>query len=368
MKSSFKIFEILGISVKLHISFILFILFIILLYSLESVEYGIKSLILLTSLFLIVLLHELSHSIVAIKFKFKVRDIILFPFGGAADVEIKENPKAEFFIASAGPLFNFLFAWICFIILFLITPEISTYLNYYKIFGLEFPLNFEGILGVLVWINFLLGAFNIFFPAFPMDGGRILRSLLAMKFNYVLATKYAFIISKILLASLLLFFGIFGIIGMLTTHSFQPMWSFMWISIIVIFLFLAGETETKFVEIREKFKNIKARDIAKQIFEIDGALKVKDLEYLLNYSDLRIFPVFLNGKIYGSINIEKIYKKDKEKYIYEISDKDFTYIDAESYISDEFEKFFIYDLVVVIDKNFNIVIGYITRDILREKI
>ncbi|MFN3527816.1 MAG: site-2 protease family protein, partial [Candidatus Altarchaeaceae archaeon] len=143
-------------------------------------------------------MHELSHSIIAIKFKFKVRGITLFPIGGVADVEIKENPKAEFFIALAGPLFNFLFAWMCFIILFLITPEISEYLNYHKIFGLEFNLSFEGILGLIIWINFLLGAFNTFFPAFPMDGGRILRSLLAMKFDYVLATKYALIISKIL--------------------------------------------------------------------------------------------------------------------------------------------------------------------------
>jgi len=359
MKTSFKIFEIFKISVKLHISFILFILFLVSLNFFTSPIYGIKSFILLTALFSVVVLHELVHSIVALKFKFKVKSITLFPIGGAADVEIKENPKAEFFIALAGPFFNFLFAWVCLILLFIITPNFSMYLNYFQIFSLEFPLNLEGILGMIVWINFVLGAFNLFFPAFPMDGGRIIRALLAMKFNYVKATKLASSISKILL----FLFGLYAIMLLSTKYAFTG----IIILIIIMFLFIAGETETRFVEMREKFKNIRARDLAMHILEIDGNLKVSDaIMYLSGYSNIKIFPVSMNGKIYGSINIEEISNKDMGKYVYEISNTNVTSINANSYISDEFEKFLVNDLIIVKDQNFgnDFIIGYITKEML----
>lgn len=368
MKSSFKIFKIFGISVNLHISFILFILFLVTLNFLYSPIYGIKTLIFMILLFSTTVLHELAHSIMALKFKFKVNSITLYPIGGAAEVEIKKEPKKEFFIAFAGPFFNFVFAWICLILLFLITKDISFYLDYFRIFSLEFLLNLEGILGMLIWINFILGVFNLFFPAFPMDGGRVLRAIFAMHFDYVKATKIALLISLILL----FIFGLFAIFLLREGYWFAG----MMFLIIIMFLFIAGSSETKFVEMREKFKGIKAKDITMQLPEIDGNLKVKDINsYLSNYPRsnytsygifwLKIFPVFLNGNIYGYINIDKISKKDGEKFVYEVVDTDIKSIDADVDIAEELENLIDKNFIVVRDKNFNdLVIGYITRDLL----
>lgn len=353
MANSYRIFKVFGISVELHISFILFFMLLIGLEFLNSFDTGLKSFIFLFILFLIVLLHELCHSIVAIRYKFKVNSITLYPIGGAANVEIQENPKAEFFISLAGPFFNFVFAWLCFIILFLFASDYTQYLNYDKVFGIEFDLSFFGILGLLAWVNLILGAFNLFLPAFPMDGGRVLRAVLANYMNYVKATKIASMIGKIS-------FVLMGVIGFITINIF--------LILIAVILFFAADTESKFVEMKAQLKGLKAGELALNLREIDGNLKLKDILFLREsfVQNYKIFPVFSENKITGVLNLDYIDAEDQEKYVNEVARKNFAVIDYESDASESFEKILSSDLVIVAREN--IVAGYITRDSIRNYI
>jgi len=317
---------------------------------------GLKLFIFLFVLFLIVLLHELCHSIVAIKYNFKVNSITLYPIGGAANVEIQENPKAEFFISLAGPFFNFVLAWLCFSVLFLFAPGYTQYLNYDKIFQGEFELSFFGILGLLTWINFIVGVFNLFVPAFPMDGGRILRAVLATYIDYVKATKISSLIGKIS-------FVLMGIIGLIIQNIF--------LIFIAIILFFAADAESKFVEIRSHLKGLKAGEVALNLNEIDGNLKLKELKDILfiresfiqNY---KIFPVVLENRIIGVLNLDYINAENQEKYVKDAARKNFSVIDYETDVSKAIEKILSNDLVIVTKEN--IVFGYITNESIKNYI
>jgi len=359
MKSSVKIFEIFGISVKLHISFLIFMLFLFMLFVfLNGLIAGIVSVFLFFILFSIVLLHELSHSLVAIEFGFKVRSITLLPLGGAADIEMDENPKAELLMAFAGPLFNILFAWICLILLMFLTPNWNHYLN---IFASNFLLDGFGFLGWLIWINFMLAAFNLL-PAFPMDGGRILRAFLALFMNYLKATKISLTIAKILF-SLMMLAGLF-----LTLKGYGM--NGMLLVFIAMFLFVVGEGEVRWIEAREKFKGMKNRDIAVQLQEIDGNLTINDAINLSSfaYSHPLFFVVTMNGKTEGVIKINEIMNKistgkiSYNSFVYEVINKNVAFVEADDLVTKSFGKILSADLCIVRENG--IVIGYVTRDMI----
>ncbi len=361
--TSVKIFEIFGISVYLHITFLLFILllFVFFLFT-EGIIAGIVSLFLVSFLFLIVLIHEFSHSIVAKAFGFNVRKITLLPLGGAADVEIKENPKAEIFIALAGPLFNILFAWICFILLFSLNPNWKHYL---AIFSPKFSFDFFGFLGWLIWINFVLAIFNLL-PAFPMDGGRILRAFLALFMDYLRATKISVKIAKIL-------FMLMGGIGLLLIITKISVFNGVLLVFISMFLLMVGESEERFIELKEKFKGMKNKDIAIFINEIDGNLAVNDL---INFANLNLnfqnfaqfFIVTMNGNIVGVVKMNEVMDKLSKNEIslnfpvYELTHKRIEFVKADELVNDSFEKILSSDLCVVKDNG--IVIGYIMKDMI----
>jgi len=361
MKSSIKIFEIFGISVLLHISFLMFILFLFTLFVFAyGLTAGIASVFLIFILFSIVLLHELSHSLVAIEFGFKVKSITLFPIGGAADVEIDENPKAELLMAFAGPLFNILFAWICLILLMFLTPNWAHYIG---LFGVNFSLDIFGFLGWLLWINFLLAAFNLL-PAFPMDGGRVLRAFLALFMDYLKATKISLLIAKILFTAMTLV-GLFLLMKGLTVNGIMLLF-------IAMFLFAAGESEVKWTEAREKFKGMKNRDIAIQLQEIDGNLNVRDVINLANGIGIneishQFFAATINGNIAGVVKINEMMNKtithkiSDNVPIYEVMNKKVAFIEADDLVTKSFGKILSNDLCIV--KENGITTGYIIKDI-----
>ncbi len=195
---SWKIGRLLGVTIELHWTTLLFIIFLLILNPTYSLVLGI--------LFLIISLHELAHSVVARKHGIKVQKIILLPIGGMAVMEESSiKPKAEFYMAIAGPMFNFLFAFL--VLLFVQGLGLPVYqLSIWNsMLSGEIPLDIIGLVtSSLFWLNWLLGAFNLFVPAIPMDGGRVLRALLAMFLDYVTATKIAAYLSKAITAIMFL--------------------------------------------------------------------------------------------------------------------------------------------------------------------
>ncbi len=154
-------------------------------------------------LFVCVVFHEYGHALTARKYGVVTRDIILSPIGGVARLEsMPEKPKQEFFIAIAGPLVNVVIAGILGLILFFTTGRVLPDVNEFRF---DDPIEF---VRYIAWMNLALFMFNLI-PAFPMDGGRILRSLLAAKLGKVRATKIAMRIGRVLAIGFIIF-GIFN--------------------------------------------------------------------------------------------------------------------------------------------------------------
>jgi len=182
---------------------------------------GLRPVLLLCFLFFFVVLHELGHSLVARRFGIQVRDITLLPIGGMARLQGgPPTPGAELWIALAGPAVNVVLA----VLLTLLGTPLAVWAA-----ALRWPVLvwlLEGVL-VLVVLNVVLAVFNLL-PAFPMDGGRVLRAWLARRRGMVAATETAARVGRWVALAM-------AVVGLL-----RP--SFMLVAI-ALFIYLAGKQE-----------------------------------------------------------------------------------------------------------------------------
>ena len=193
MNGSIKIGSVLGITIRVHVLLLVLAAFILLGsgdWVVQAVQLGI--------LFGIILLHELAHSVVAMHFGLKVVDITLWPLGGMARMsQMPESSRIEALVAIAGPALNFVLAGI----------GLPFFIG---LSAAESPL--AGYLFVFVFSNLLLGGFNLL-PAFPMDGGRVLRAFLGRGGNWVRGTEQAVAIGRAIAVLLALVGVIFLAVG-----------------------------------------------------------------------------------------------------------------------------------------------------------
>jgi Zn-dependent protease len=212
--------------------------------------------------FTCVVLHELGHSFMARRFGVKVPRILLLPVGGMAEFDsIPRKPRSEILIALAGPAVNF--AIVGLLLLFVPFPG-SEYVRDYHLTASTLPqflrqlwdywgsieLDLRGAAQILVIINLIMGCFNLI-PVFPMDGGRVLRALLATRLPYLVATRVAATLGKFL-ASAGACYAIFF------RHHPQ-------MAALFIFIFIAGEIEYRAVRRREREVEY-WRDAVKRIY------------------------------------------------------------------------------------------------------
>ncbi|HIP52764.1 MAG TPA: site-2 protease family protein [Chromatiales bacterium] len=184
MKWSWKFVRLAGIDVYIHATFLILIVWIGLNYWLLTgrVAAVIEGVGFILALFACVVFHELGHALVARRYGIRTREITLLPIGGVASLEhMPEEPKQEIAMALAGPSVNLaialgLWVWLS------ITGE--------RVPLSEFTFAEGGFLQKLMLINIVLAVFNLL-PAFPMDGGRVLRAALAMRMNRNRATQVA---------------------------------------------------------------------------------------------------------------------------------------------------------------------------------
>jgi Zn-dependent protease/CBS domain-containing protein len=192
MNWSLKLLKVKGIDIKVHLTFVLILIWAAYRWSVstgEGVQGAVFGIVATLLLFLSVTLHELGHSFQALKYGVKVRDITLMPMGGLAQMEeIPEDPNKELRIALAGPLVNFGIAALLIGIGALLDARALLPLN--ELYASLGSVSWSGLLAYLTTANLILGLFNLV-PAFPMDGGRVLRALLAKKMNHAKATKIA---------------------------------------------------------------------------------------------------------------------------------------------------------------------------------
>jgi Zn-dependent protease len=184
MRLAWKLGRVAGIDLYIHATFLLVFLFV------PSITAGgvraLESILLICAVFGCVLLHELGHALTARRFGIGTVDITLYPIGGVARLQrLPRAPGAELLITLAGPAVNFAIAAILFCIMLVAGAT----------FGLSWT--FGSILSELFWINLGLGLFNLI-PAFPMDGGRILRALLSTALGRAEATRIASTVGQVL--------------------------------------------------------------------------------------------------------------------------------------------------------------------------
>jgi stage IV sporulation protein FB len=191
---SLQVARVAGIPIRLHFTFLLFLVYIGASGQAGSAPIRVGFAV---AAFTCVVLHELGHSLVALRYGIPVADITLYPIGGLARIEKRPTPKQEFWIALAGPAVNFVIALIAWAVLGFRTD-----------FGATRTGSPELFLTMLLGINMALFLFNLV-PAFPMDGGRVLRALLASSMPPERATAIAAGIGQFLAILL----GMYALIG-----------------------------------------------------------------------------------------------------------------------------------------------------------
>lgn len=214
MKWSWRLGRIAGIDVYMHATFLLLLAWVGMSHWLarHDVADVMRGVGFILALFGIVVLHELGHALTARRFGIRTRDITLLPIGGVARLErMPEDPKQELLVALAGPAVNVALAAILFAIL--VPATTLAQLHEVRLVGGHF-------LAKMMWVNVSLAVFNLI-PAFPMDGGRVLRALLAMRMDYVRATQVAASIGQGLAF-------VFGFIGLFTNPFLVFIALFVW--------------------------------------------------------------------------------------------------------------------------------------------
>jgi Zn-dependent protease/CBS domain-containing protein len=221
---SIPIFRVAGIQLRIHITFLLLIVWLAFGYYAQGGSAAAASrVIFVLLLFLCVVLHEFGHAFAAKAFGINTPDITLLPIGGVARLErMPEEPLQELVIAVAGPMVNVVIALGLFV-----AGGFQAFFN---------PSSVEGgsLIAQLMTINILLLLFNLL-PAFPMDGGRVLRALLATRMTYARATQVAAMIGQG-------FAFAFGFIGLL----FNPFLIF-----IALFVYIGASQEAALAQMKD---------------------------------------------------------------------------------------------------------------------
>ncbi len=233
MRWSIPFGRLFGIKVEVHVTFLLFVAFVAInpnALAITGSSNPLRAVILVLLAFTFVLLHELGHALAARRYGIRTRDIILLPFGGVARLErMPEKPQQEIVVAVAGPFVNLVFG-----------VALGALLGRS---GLSPSM--RDAIGFLFVINAGMLLFNLI-PAFPMDGGRVLRALLALWIPYVRATRIAATIGQgfavLMMGAGLLNFG-----------------RWPWLAVIGLFLFFVAGEERSMVQTRSSLAGLPVR-------------------------------------------------------------------------------------------------------------
>jgi Zn-dependent protease/CBS domain-containing protein len=242
--SSIKMFDVGGTAVRVHPTFFLLLIWI---GAVQLIRGGIwdavTGIAFVIVLFACVVLHEFGHILMARRFGIATPDVTLLPIGGVASMErMPEKPQEEILVALAGPAVNLVIAALLMLI-------VGDRLALETVTQIEAPK--PDILLQIAAANLVLVVFNLI-PAFPMDGGRVLRAILTLKVGYTRATRIAATFGQ----GLAVLFGVVGLLG-------NP-----FLVLIAIFIFLAASGEANYVEMKDQARGHTVRDAMIANFEV----------------------------------------------------------------------------------------------------
>jgi len=286
MQWSFKIASLFGIPIKLHVTFLL------LLFWVASKPSGLTGLIAFGLVFVCVVLHELGHSLTARKFGIPVEAITLLPIGGVAQMRsLPRSAWCEFLVAIAGPAVSVALG----VLFFYLTQLFYSEYTWQAILSDSYD---TPLLGEIASINFFLAAFNLV-PAFPMDGGRILRSILWSRKGFFQATAMAAKVGKIL-AVLCFFTAVF------TSHTM--------LIVVAMFIYFGADTEANMVAEMQYLMNT---PVAQAMQSIPHTLQpdntIHDAAVLMAKAQQTHFPVMHGPEPAGVLTEPNLFRAIREK-------------------------------------------------------
>ncbi|OAP39941.1 protease [Sinorhizobium glycinis] len=291
MAWSFRIGTIAGTALRVHVTFALLLVWIWLMhYRIGGTPAALEGIAFVLAVFACVVLHEFGHIAAARHFGIKTPDITLLPIGGVARLErMPEEPGAEFVIAIAGPLVNVAIAGVIILVL-------RTSIGMEQIAGIEDPR--MSFLARLAGVNVFLVLFNMI-PAFPMDGGRVLRAALASRLSWSRATQISAFIGQGLAF-------VFGFVGLF----YNPLLIF-----IAIFVYLAASAEAQNAQIREISGSVLVSDVMITEFAtLDRTASIDEAIEALLATTQREFPIVdSSGRFEGLLTRDDMIRSLKEK-------------------------------------------------------
>ncbi len=358
MKTSIKIGRLLGIPIKIHFTFIFILALFAWAFTIETisilgftigfgglpVSLGIQSLLgIVTAIFLFicVLLHELGHSYVTQRYGVKIKSITLFIFGGVSQSEeIPQQPNKEMKIAIAGPLVSIALGAFFYVLYVLLAPYATSL----------FTNSIYIVLGTLAFYNLLLAGFNLI-PAFPIDGGRVLRAAFAMRMNYQKATKTAAAIGKGVAVAMAVFGFFFNI----------------WLVLIAIFIFFGASQEGKTLQISEALKGKQVKDVMNNHFEsVSPETSVQTLYNVIEQHRQFSFPVMRDDTLVGTVSLRDVKRIDKTKWehaeVNDIMNTDVSAVSPDEDTFSVFKKLVKKNLEQFVVKDDDTVVGIISRN------
>jgi Zn-dependent protease/CBS domain-containing protein len=290
--------RVFGVELRVHLTFLFLLIFV---WLTESAAHAAPSpyrgVALVSIIFIAVLAHELGHAVVGIRAGVPAKAIILLPIGGVTLLdESQQFPhgamtwKRDVRIALAGPIVNLVLAGLAAVVVQAFLPGFRLWVK---------PLVYSGDLTrSLVWVNLFLGAFNLL-PAYPMDGGRVLRALFSRKTDLVRATRRAVSIGQTVATVLM-------VAGMLEyLQGIGP--SGAWLAMIGFFLLLAAQLEERSVVFQSVLETVRLEDIMLTDFAtLSPADTLEDALDKAVHSLQDDFPVIRGGDMVGVISKQKI--------------------------------------------------------------
>ena len=319
MKWSINTGRIFGIELRIHLTFFLLLLIVFAsAISEHGLRAGVMSALFICALFACVVIHEVGHSLIARHFGKETKSITLLPIGGVAAIEeMPKKPAQEIAIALIGPLINLVIAGLLYV---LAGRKVGV-----TVPGLYLESGRAFIAG-LIGVNIMLAIFNLI-PAFPMDGGRVLRGILAMKMNYVRATAMAAGIGQAI-ATLFIFFGIF--------YN-------LWLALIGIFLYLGAGSEKQQVVLQSVLAEVPAGEAmtTEYISLKPDDLLANALEHF-HHGCQQDFPVIGDNGIEGVLTRDRIlasiHTKGLTAPVSEVMDRNFVSVDSRMGLDEVYKK------------------------------
>jgi len=318
MRWSLNIGKIFGINFRIHFTFFL-LLIVIFAWVLNErgLNEAMLAVLFICAVFVCIVIHEIGHSLFAKRFGKNPKSITLLPIGGVASIEeMPEKPLQEITMAIVGPITNLIIAGLLYIIV-----------GRWSGIGVAnlFPDSAQTFFANLIGVNIILAIFNLI-PAFPMDGGRVLRGLLATKMDYLRATTIAVTIGQ----AISIFFVFFGLF-------YNPL-----LALIGIFLYIGAGSERQQVVLHSLLNKVPVSEaMATEFLALRPEAPLSEALEHFHHGCHQDFPVIGGGGLEGVLTrsriLASIHEKGLSVPVSEVMDRDFATVKSDSSLDEVYK-------------------------------